>query len=262
MRTNRNFDTVHISLPDGTNAKARASELLAGRTMSASASKLSLVRSLPNGARQAIWVRSSQSMARFPVHAQRHVAALFSSMNAGIGRPIEQLQFAHVLGGASTKVGDEKALDGVAKARLVEFELPSQIVGSGSAIPLAYQFAYFDLESIGHAAGTRHLSFHMRLVGSTATRKALKELEFGLRADESTVSQAGWKMLKVSRNSAGTEVVALQLDMQLDMNWKATISKGRWLTAAGAEEDLTPPPSACSLSKGRYYRTPSPKAWH
>jgi hypothetical protein len=238
VRTNRNFDTVHISLPDGASDKVQTSELLASKAVSASASKLSLSRSLPDGTGPVIWARSAQSMGKFPVHAQRHVAALFSSVDAGVGRAVEQLQFAHVLGPASTKVGNEKALDGVANVRLVEFELPSQIVGSGSAIPLAFQFAYFDLESIGYAVGTRQLSFYLRLVGSTAARKALKELELGLRADESTGTQAGWKPVKVSRQTAGTEVVAVQLDMQLDANWNATISKGRWLTAAGADEEL------------------------
>jgi hypothetical protein len=239
VRTNRNFDTVHISVPDGPSDKVQASELLASKAVSASTSKLSLSRSLPDGTRQAIWARSAQSTGQFPVHTQRHLAALFSSMDTGVGRPVEQLHFAHMLGASSSKVGSEKVLDGVANARLVELELPSQIVGSGSAIPLAFQFAYFDLESIGHAVGTRYLSFHLRLVGTNAARKALKELELAVRADESTGSEAGWKTVKVARDSDGTELVALQLDLELDRTWKATATKGRWLTAAGAEETLT-----------------------
>lgn len=250
VRTNRNFDTVYISVPDGASDKAQASELLASKAVSASASKLSLSRSLPDGTVQVIWARSAQSMGNFPVHAQRHVAALFSSMDTGVGRPVEQLQFAHMLGTSSTKVGNGKALDSVANARLVELELPSQIVGSGSAIPLAFQFAYFDLESIGHAAGRRYLSFHLRLVGGTAARKALRELELGLRADESTGSQAGWKTVKVSRDSDGTELVALQLDMELDGNWNVTVTKGRWLTAAGAEETLNTLAAGAQLING------------
>jgi hypothetical protein len=250
VRTNRNFDANYFGGLAGGRDRLLAAEVQA--TWGRATHILKLDSRNPADLGRSIWARSEQSTQGFPVHAQRHVAALLSSVDKGVGRAVEQLREAHMLKGVGTDVAGAAWLndEGTANVRLLEFELPSQIVGFGSAIPLAFQFAYFDLASIGHSAGTRHLSFHLRLVGSTAARKALRELELGLRADESTGTQAGWKTIKVSRDAAGAELVALQLTMELDENWNAMVTKGHWLTAAGAEEVLNILPAGAQLVNG------------
>lgn len=241
VRTNRNFDMVNVGGLDGRD-RLDVRSMVAIRGTEEEEGLLSVMCTARADRDKDVWIRSSQSTGNFPVHAQRHVAALFSTFDDGLGRPVEQLLFSHMLTGVSTVINDKDGFAQASKLRLVEFEVPAQIIGfipgQSAALPEAFRFSYFDLMSIGKTAGDRCLSLHFRVIGAKIARSNLRSLKIGLRADDARA----WQPLELTRPAnAKAEVVALQLDLMLDAEWGASIRRGRWLTATGGSEELELP---------------------
>lgn len=256
-RTNRNFEAVFTSSGADEAAHIRSADLIARIDAEDEHIKLSFERSalaahgVPAGK---LYVRSWQADNRFPGHAQRHVAALFSRTYRGLGRTAEQLASAHLLCGRTTAIYDVRATENVDHVRLAEFEVPAAIVGYAeqwATIPEALRHAYFDLVAIGFerckeatlGAHQKNLtftfSFHARLIGSSASLEKLHELELGVRTDDPAKSVSS---IKFARPGTFTEPLrALEFDLELNSGGVPVVQRAVLIGASGARIDAVMP---------------------
>lgn len=96
--------------------------------------------------------------------------------------------------------------------------MPAKILGCGN-IPAPFRYAYFDLVAIGAAPQSRpgndalHLSFHTRVMGSTAVTQALESLEVAWRAD---AAEGAFQPLKLDGKTKGKALHAVEFDVDVE----------------------------------------------
>ena len=151
---------------------------------------------------ESIRLTSTTGLEPYPLHIQRHLAAIVMKPSAALGREIAQFDRMILFDGSTiTLAGTGDPVADGATVRIVEYETRSEILTNIAAAPEHYKAAYFDRVSIG----------------ANRPMNGFDELRFHLRITNRALSGIGSLMLTLQSNDlADTRIVELEMSLPND----------------------------------------------